>query len=256
MYNCKACRTKVLQSCHSCLDKLVCDVSQTLQDIANDKDAGDAISRGMDPRPDMSLTAAVALLKLSGLGSISNRKGPPINTVNIPRLLQAALLLDFQLQNSPDEVPIRLLLVKLYLLLGCGTVAHPLWSHMDVKRTIQDALSPLFFDRVSSIAPTLFHSTAGKPLMGSLTSYYRNSLRDPAPVMIWDAFSAGSYASILDMAGFNHRLRHSCTRVMTIVEERRGMRAFGGRVEDLEDVPLFSKSLLFPPTGPLADLCS
>ena len=242
-YRCKECGSATSDSCHVCLEELVHDVGRAFRAIAGDEATVHALSgQGNDPRPDMALTSSVALLKLGGLGSrrVSTR-GSPIKGVSVPRFLQATLLLDGRLQSNPGDVRLRLLLVKLYLLLGCGTIAHQLWLHMDVKRTIQDALSPLFFDRISTVAPTLFHTSSGKPLLGSLKKYYQTSLRSPAPVTIWAAFAAGSYTSILDMAEFDDRLRRSCTRVMAAVEERRGARFFGGKVDDTGDADPFGK---------------
>jgi len=192
-----------------------------------------------DPYVDLSIVAGLALLKLSGLHQRGHRSASPMSRVAVPRFLQLVLLLDSQLRRTPEDIPLRVFLVKLYLLMGCASLAHQLWVRLDVKRTIQDALSPLFFDRISSLAPALFHAASGKPLMEPLRRYYQTCFRDRAPVKIWDAFSAGSYTSILDMADFNDRLRRSCTRAMTVVEERRAARAFGGRLEDSEEVDIF-----------------
>jgi len=233
----------VSRICPRCLEDLVGDVGRAFQAIAGDEVVLAALAGSAgDPRPDLALTTSMALLKLSGLDAPCRpRRGSPLHFVDVSRFLQAVLLLDCQLQKSPGEVPLLLLLVKLYLLLGCGTAAHSLWTPMDVKRTIQDALAPLFFDRISSVAPTLFQPGTGAPLMTPLKAYYRTSLREPAPVTIWDAFSAGNYTSILDMAEFDDRLRRSCTRVMAAVEERRGTRSFGAKVDDIEEVSLFGE---------------
>jgi hypothetical protein len=158
---------------------------------------------------------------------ISSPSRPPLRGVDTSNLLQAILVLDTQLRDTPDDTGLRLLLVQLYLLLGCGSYAYQLWAPLDVKRTIQDALSPLFFDRISTLSPGLFQGN--RPLMEPLRSYYTTTLRDQCPLRIWDAFSSGSYSSILDMVEYDSRLRRSCTLVMTVVEERRAMRAIGGR---------------------------
>lgn len=187
-----------------------------------------------DPHVDLALVASSALLKLSGLRqSPSPSRLPPLSTVDASRLLQAAVVLAAQLSKTPNEIPLRLLLVQVYLLLGCGSLAHATWVPMDVKRTIQDALSPLFFDRLSGLSPGLFqHSGPGRQaLTEPLASYYSGCLRERSPVKIWDAFTAGSYTSILGMAAYSDRLRRSCTLVMSVVEERRATRALGGKIE-------------------------
>jgi N-terminal acetyltransferase B complex non-catalytic subunit len=221
------------------LEKIVIDVCRLHKAITADQTFDDRIPKlDRDPRVELSLVAAMSLLKLSGLGQNSPvARGFSAQDLEIPTLLQTIVLLDSQLHQTPNDIPLRLVLVQLYLRLGCASLAHQLWIPMDVKRTIQDALSPLFFDRISSVSPALFQG--GRPFMEPLRSYYSNAFQDQAPVKIWDAFSSGSYSSILDMAEYNDRLRRSCTRVMTVVEERRAARAFGGKMDDLEDIVLF-----------------
>lgn len=159
--------------------------------------------------------------------------------------LQAVLLLDAQLKLTPRDNELRLLLVQLYLILGCASYAYQLWIPLDVKRTIQDALSPLFFDRISSISPGLFQST--RSLMEPLRAYYNNTLRTDCPPRIWDAFSSGSYTSILDITEYDSSLRRSCTMMMTLVEDRRATRCFGGKMEcEIEEHPLVGEYVSLP----------
>ncbi len=68
--------------------------------------------------------------------------------------------------------------------------------------------------------------------MEPLRSYYNSVSGDNSPLKVWDAFNTANYSSILDMAAYDHALRSSCTMVMTAVEERRGTRLLGGRIED------------------------
>lgn len=229
------------KACPACLRQLSSDAIAAYEVVDADSDLVKQIPEmDKDPRVDLALLVAFSLLKLSGLFEDQEIVSTgPLTNVEMTPLLQAVVLLDAQLQRNTNDIPLRILLVRLYLLLGCGSYAYQLWTPLDVKRTIQDALSPLFFDRISSIAPGLFHGS--RPLTEPLRSYYSSTLRDPAPVRIWDAFQSGSYSSILDMAEYDERLRKSCTRVMAVVEERQAARAFGGRLEDLDDVPIFCK---------------
>ncbi|KAK2073263.1 hypothetical protein P8C59_007555 [Phyllachora maydis] len=111
-----------------------------------------------------------------------------------------------------------------------------IWAPLDIKRTIQDALSPHFFDRISTLSPGLFQS--GRPPTDSLRSYYVKSLRD-FPKVVWDGFLAGSYSSVLELVDFNAQLRRSCTAAMTLIEERRATRVFGGKMEvEVKDLPV------------------
>ncbi|KAL1853195.1 hypothetical protein VTK73DRAFT_9055 [Phialemonium thermophilum] len=232
-----ACLLGLVQSAAAATRKLSADAELMKSLPALDK----------DPRIDLSLVWGLSLLKLAGLtgrhASSSSPSGSPLENVDPSLFLQAVLLLDTQLKKTPGDTSLRLLLVRLYLLLGCASYAYRLWVPMDVKRTIQDALSPLFFDRLSSLAPGLFQG--GRPPTEPLRAYYQTTLQDRAPVRIWDAFAAGSYTSILDMADYDDRLRRSCTLVMSVVEERRAARAFGGRLDgNMEDLPLMGGYIL------------
>lgn len=241
-FQCRLCNNPASLPCQSCLKKLVVEASSIYQQVTSDKELLDAIPRlDKDPRLDLALIMGTSLLKLSGLQPRAPDTAHSLWQDIEPGLfLQAVLLLDAQLRETPGDTELRLLLVQLYLLLGCASYAHQLWIPLDVKRTIQDSLSPLFFDRISSISPGLFQGT--RPLMEPLRNFYNYSLQDRSPVRIWDAFSAGSYTSILDMSEFDGNLRKSCTVMMTLVEERRAIRCFGGKIDcEIEEHALAGK---------------
>ncbi|KAK7717969.1 hypothetical protein SLS63_010620 [Diaporthe eres] len=244
---CKFCSSTTTKNCTSCLEGVASTALSTYQGLEKTPEVLKGLDK--DPHVDLALVASSALLKLSGLRqSPTPSRLPPLSTADASRLLQAAAVLAAQLSRTPNEIPLRLLLTQVYLLLGCGSLAHATWVPMDVKRTIQDALSPLFFDRLSGLSPGLFqqHSGGGagagrQALTEPLASYYSGCLRERSPVKIWDAFAAGSYTSILGMAGYSDRLRRSCTLVMSVVEERRATRALGGKIEGgIEQSPLLA----------------
>lgn len=184
------------------------------------------------------MVIGMSVLKLAGLRTKDHSLTRlPMRGVDAGLLLQATLILDTQLKETPRDNGLRLLLVQLHLLLGSASIAYQLWLPMDVKRTIQDALSPLFFDRISTLSPGLFHGP--RPLMEPLRAHYRNTLRDECPLKMWDAFLSGSYTSILGMNEYDSTLRRSCTLMMSMVEESRATRAFGGKGDgDIADQQL------------------
>lgn len=238
---CNLCSSLTSKNCKTCLESVASSALSAYKEIDKSPEALKGLDK--DPRSDLALVATSALLKLSGLRqSQVYAKLPPLSDVDMSRLLQATIILATQASRAPDEIPLRLLLVQVYILLGCATLSHQTWQPLDVKRTIQDALSPLFFDRLSSISPGLFHE-GRRPLTDSLSSYYHVCLREASPVKVWDAFTAGSYTSILDMAEYWDRLRRSCTLVMTVIEERRSLRSFGAKIENsIEQLPLLGKT--------------
>ncbi|KAL2163589.1 hypothetical protein VTH06DRAFT_5647 [Thermothelomyces fergusii] len=228
---CRLCNNPGSLPCDSCLKTLILDAASTYKQITGDTELVDSIPRlDKDPRLDLALVMGTALLKVSGLRPRNTDVIQSLwRTVDPGLFLQAVLLLDAQLKETPGNTELRLLLVQLYLLLGCASYAYQLWMPLDVKRTIQDSLSPLFFDRISALSPGLFHGT--RPLMEPLRSFYTHNLADRSPVRIWDAFSAGSYTSILDMVRYDGNLRRSCTVMMSLVEERRAVRCYGGKID-------------------------
>ncbi|KAL2019351.1 hypothetical protein VTK56DRAFT_9731 [Thermocarpiscus australiensis] len=230
-FKCRLCGDPASLPCERCLRKIIVDASSAYKQITGDRELLDSIPRlDKDPRLDLALVMATSLLKLSGLRPRTSDVSRTLwQDVDPGLFLQAVLLLDAQLKETPHDNGIRLLLVQLYLILGCASYAYQLWVPLDVKRTIQDALSPLFFDRISGISPGLFQGT--RSLMEPLRAFYNNSLRDKSPLRIWDAFAAGSYTSILDITEYDAKLRRSCTLMMTLVEERRATRCFGGKIE-------------------------
>ncbi|ROV88051.1 hypothetical protein VMCG_10410 [Cytospora schulzeri] len=236
---CKFCTATSAKTCNSCLERVASLALTAYQDLNKTPKKLKGLDK--DPRVDLAMVAATALLKLGGLRQKpSPTRLSPLSNVDVARFLQAIVILGTQIDKTPNEIPLRLLLVQLYRLMGCASLAHQTWVPMDVKRTIQDSLSPLFFDRIFSISPGLFQQSR-PALTEPLRSYYSGCLRDKSPVKIWDAFTAGSYTSILEMAEYNDRLRRSCTLVMTAVEERRATRAYGGRIEGvIEQSPLLS----------------
>lgn len=238
-YQCRFCSQLTSLPCRHCLKDIVTEAANTYQQINDDKDLISSIPRlDKDPRLDLAMVIGTSILKLAGLRTKDHSLTRlPMRGVDAGLLLQATLILDAQLKETPRDNGLRLLLVQLHLLLGSTSIAYQLWLPMDVKRTIQDALSPLFFDRISTLSPGLFHGS--RPLMEPLRAHYRNTLRDACPLKIWDAFLSGSYTSILGMNEYDSTLRRSCTMMMSMVEESRATRAFGGKGDgDIADQQL------------------
>jgi N-terminal acetyltransferase B complex non-catalytic subunit len=236
---CKTCSHKASLPCRTCLETIVVDGCTTytrLASVQNDKDT--KLQSGA--QLDLSMTIGMALLKLAGLQQQTDFSRSPLHGINIGLFLQAVLVFARQLRQTPQETPLRLVVVKLYLMLGCATRAQEHWIPMDVKRTIQDALGPHFFDRISSLSPGLFQRST-RALTEPLRKYYEKSLRD-FPQAVWQAFQAGSYLSLIDMIEFDTKLRKSCTLVMTTMEERRATRSLGGKIEkEIKEIPFIGK---------------
>jgi len=195
--------------------------------------------------PELAILTATALIRLSGLGEDFDTYLAPVEGANLAKLLQATLVLEHQLSRTLKHTRVTLLLVRIYLVLGCITRARDLWSTMDVKRTIIDSLSPYFLDRLSTLSPAAVAPAPQRPeksLTYPLKAYYLHSLRLRMPRRLADAFEAESLTSILEIPRFMERLRLSCTLVMGQLEERRALRALGHRPTPLDEEDLLSKA--------------
>ncbi|CAK7567585.1 MAG: hypothetical protein SEPTF4163_005551 [Sporothrix epigloea] len=220
---CKICRNAAPapEGCTHCLMKIATSALQLHRTLTGDESfISDILPKlDRDPRIDLSLVTASVLIRLN-------------------RRLSAALILDMQHHQTPDDISIRLLLMRLSLCIGCSTHALAMWQPLGVKRSILDALGPLFYDRLSTISPGLFNgdpSTGCGSLLEPVKHYFDTVLRQPSAVQIWDAFASGNYSSVLEMETYHTRLQQSATRAMAILEERRAARALGGRIDPVPD---------------------
>ncbi|KAK1985248.1 N-acetyltransferase B complex non catalytic subunit [Colletotrichum cereale] len=222
--------------CTSCLQNLLESTLTLYSTLINSSE----ISPSLDCIPEMAILAATCCIRLSGLHQRSAlNPTSPMKSDRSDRVLQAALLIENQLTRTPKHTRLTLVLVRIYLVLGCASRAREVWDTADVKRTIIDSLGPYFFDRLSSIAPTLVlaPNRPEKGLMSGLKAHYNTSLKLRMPRRLADAFEAESYTAILDIPSYIERLRSSCTLVMGYVEESRAARALGIRNDSIFDEP-------------------
>ena len=182
-------------------------------------ESGDMRRAQADFLPDLAVLAATCLLKTAGVGRDPAGFAPQSADLRI--VLQATLILEHQLEKTPKNSGINLLLSRLYLNLGCARRAMATFDAVEVKRTIVESHSPLFIDRLSGAAPDL---ASGPFLASSVQSHYFNSLRLRMPRKLADAFDASAYTSILQIPRHTDSLRTSCTMVMGYMEEMRAQR--------------------------------
>lgn len=191
--------------------------------------------------PELSMVVAFCNIQLA----FQSRSGyihssPPASQY----LLRALFVLEHQAFLTPKHSQISLLLVQLHLLLGSAHRSREAWHGLAVKRTIVDSLAPIFYDRLSTIAPIILDSSDswGWELIETLRSHFSVSLKLKMPRRLIDAFEAGSYGSILDMPKYIENLRSGCTRAMSLVEEVRADRLLGEPCGEFLNDPRFCKS--------------
>ncbi|KAI2776212.1 N-acetyltransferase B complex non catalytic subunit-domain-containing protein [Daldinia loculata] len=234
-------------TCASCLKSIAINALDAYKAGMEDDEFRQKIlsSQSENPFSDIAVIGAVCLLRLSGLATES----PPMGTnslyrANIQLFLQAVIWLESCLTTSPSVSSThRILLVKLYLLMGCVSRAKVLWDRFDVKNALLDSLGLLFVDRISSIAPGLFitGSSRDNPVEPFLVHFTRG-LMTTTPRRIMDSLEMGTYSSIQEMIRHAEKQTASCTLVIAVVEERRGLRMKAGKIEaPIEDQPLVRK---------------
>ncbi|KAI5463565.1 N-acetyltransferase B complex non catalytic subunit-domain-containing protein [Mariannaea sp. PMI_226] len=176
-------------------------------------------------KPD--LTVLIALCNIHSAFPPSTAKTN--NPVSISPLLRATCLLEHQLDLTPKHSVISLLLTQLHLRLGTAPRAREIWETLGVKRTIMDSLAPIFYDRLSTISPSLIspNDNWGWDLMELLHSHYHVSLKLRMPRRLIDAFESCNYGSVIDIPKYMEALRWSSTRAMSLVEEARTERMLG-----------------------------
>lgn len=172
---------------------------------------------------------------------------PLLRPTSLRYLLRALLILEHQTVLTPKHSGISLYVVQLNLLLGSAHRAREVWDPLDIKQTILDSLSPIFFDRLSTIAPSVASPSSSSHQLAKLSSHYSVSLKLRMPQQLIDAFEAGNYSSVLAIPKYTHNLRASCTRAMSLVEETRAERLFGLSTAKMTEDTRFSEKL--PPTA-------
>ncbi|KAG9249556.1 N-acetyltransferase B complex non catalytic subunit-domain-containing protein [Emericellopsis atlantica] len=152
-------------------------------------------------------------------------------------LLHATLLLEHQLSLDTSQTQLCLMLMQLHLALGSVKRARELWDGLAVKRSTIDVLAPLFYDRLSTVAPKMLSpiDDMGWKLMDTFVHHYEQSLKTPMHRRLVDTLYSEAYSSMIEIPCFVRKLRWSTTRAISLVEESRV-----GRLNGLAQHDVFS----------------
>ncbi|KAI1858729.1 uncharacterized protein JN550_012479 [Neoarthrinium moseri] len=194
-------------------------------------------SEDVDPFADMTIIGTTCLLKMAGFGD--ERRGSTMESINLKLVLWALSWLNAKYSRTPQKnQALPVFMAKLYLLVGCVPHAKMLWDTLGVKNVTLDSLGPLFSDRLSTIAPGMWRPTGSTP-MYPYHKHYMDAIRQNIPRNIRTSLELGNFTSTLGLLAFQDRLTHSCTMIVSNVEDRRGIRAVGGKPGfDAKDDPL------------------
>ncbi|KAK7746159.1 hypothetical protein SLS62_009449 [Diatrype stigma] len=243
--NCKCCDLKLRKDsvCYSCYTTIAESALQYYKGAIYNLAFREKVlpTKNGDPLSEFAIIGALSLLQLARISMYRDKEKSPLYSADIQYIFQAIAWLDSYLTAWPKNDPLRMLLIKLYLLIGCVSRAQTLWDKFDVKNVILEPLGSLFFDRISSIAPGIFPngtSVSSNP-MDKFINYYNMAIRRNIPKQTVDAFKHRNWESIPSMATFTNDLQRSCSLVMAVVEKHRGMRLRTGRsTEAIRDNPL------------------
>ncbi|KAI0482692.1 N-acetyltransferase B complex non catalytic subunit-domain-containing protein [Xylariaceae sp. FL0804] len=229
--------------CASCLRSIAIDAlarfSEAIQDEQFVKEQ--CAPAQEDPLSSLTMVGAVCLLKLSkvGPGSRSTENNSTLSKADVQLFLQAVVWVDFYVKLCPKNDPLRLLLIKLYLLMGCVSHATELWRSLDAKNILHNSLASLLFDRCSSFAPADFGLGHGRTDLSQVLAFFTKAVRRTFPDSVQAAFHAESYSSVIDNIDLVHNYSMSCTLVMAVVESRRQIRMMSGRnPQAIDEEPL------------------
>ncbi|KFY06783.1 hypothetical protein V492_07759 [Pseudogymnoascus sp. VKM F-4246] len=185
------------------------------------------------PLDDMAIMAAINLIKLTATPYAQFYSSPVDFETRHghQRLIQAAALLEFAHSKSAANTHILLLLVKLYSMLGAGSLALRAYHKLNIKQIQGDTLGYVIFDRISSLHPHPVQDEINgttqtldpaaniahvQRMYGNVRGQINNNSRR--------SFEAGSYDSVCQLVNASDQLSRSIGTAITVVELRKIVR--------------------------------
>ncbi|KAI8950511.1 N-acetyltransferase B complex non catalytic subunit-domain-containing protein [Xylaria longipes] len=236
--------TNLGPDCETCLKSITECALEGFRAGVQDKDVSQKAAReSEDPLSDLAILGSICLVKLAGIGGMrwQRPKESPLYHANIQLFLQAVVWLDFYLRKTPKNDALRLMLVRLYLVMGCVTQATQLFKRFDIKNTLLESLGILCYDRLASISPGHFVMGLSPPrtLAEPFRRYLEGAIQKRYPKTVIQALQTGNYEGIPHVIQLAQIQTRNCGLVLAVVEGRRGLRLKSGRNEyAIEEEPL------------------
>ncbi|CAE6339576.1 unnamed protein product [Rhizoctonia solani] len=180
------------------------------------------------PRDDLAILAASAMVSAyTGSGKASY-------------LTQAIVILEFALSKSPYNARFRILLTRLYRLIGAPTLAHEHYKGLRIKQTQHDTLSYLVLARASTFCMAGDSELVGECIESS--QIYTANVQE-TPELVARAFVGEKFAQIPNFVEFEEKLECSLQRDLTKMEHTRMRLGFEAQaveslVLELQDLQL------------------
>ena len=248
---CTGCNQSCGLYCKICLENLANSALQSYGKAVHDDDTitKTLLPTDRHPADDLAIMSAMCLIKLSRMNESSIQS---IDNIKASYILQATVILEYARSHSKSNFQISLLLVRLYSVLGAGSLAMRAFQRMGIKQIQLDTLSYILYDRISSLHPHPFsnniHGASQFPSpvehLEKHQNFYRKT-RDHVNRNRWTSLEYGSYNSIFQMNEFEDKINNSMSAIMSVIESRKIARLMQPGVPlpaSSEGYDIFSKS--------------
>ncbi|KAI1942769.1 hypothetical protein LOZ66_001176 [Ophidiomyces ophidiicola] len=211
-------------------DDFACRCFQWLRACGHHNTAPEASSTlETKPTDDFYLLASMSLIHPGGDNPVQLCFRPTA------RLIQAAGIIEHLLLKSPHNYEALLLLVRIYLLLGAGSLALKTFSQLSVKQFQYETVAHNLFTRISTVHPQAappFESLERKdfdPQTGLRQAlvFYRNAIGSITYARA-TGLDHGSYMNVAGSIDLQNDLKYSICRKMWALEVRKIQRLVGG----------------------------
>lgn len=191
----------------------------------------------MHPGDDAVIMVAMALIKLGGFPSQIKELFPTENGEvdrsfakkhSYIRLVQAAAILEFAHSKSPANPQVLLLLVRLYSVLGAGSLAMRAYTKLNLKQIQSETLGYVLLDRISTLHPHPCSDImiGDEPVafdpaveLTKLHQRYRG-FKKQITRNYMTCLEHGKYGSIFQLTDVHEKLYPSIGSVLSVVELR------------------------------------
>jgi N-terminal acetyltransferase B complex non-catalytic subunit len=175
------------------------------------------------PRDDLGLLAVMSLIRLS------DYKQPADTQEKTPKseLIRSAALLEHFCQDSPHNYQILLLLARVYLLLGAGSIAMKTFGKLSVKQIQNETVAHNLYTRLATIHPhgappieAEYKDFIPEAALTQAINFYESADRTTTR-QLTTGLNLGSYVNVEGTIELQNSLKHSICKRMWALEARR-----------------------------------
>ncbi|KAI0689790.1 N-acetyltransferase B complex non catalytic subunit-domain-containing protein [Cytidiella melzeri] len=159
-------------------------------------------------------------------------------------LFTAAALLDFAVSKSKDSYHIKLMLIRIYLLIGAPSLALEQYRALNLKQIQTDTLSHLVLSRASAFALSALGDLTYSTECMEASQIYLNNANDTSEFVV-RAFMQEKYTQIPEFAALEDRLENSLQRDLMKVEHVRMRLSHETINTELVDMELIELKFIF-----------